>query len=99
MSTAKPLAQGRGIVTRRGLLAAGLALAAAPARAQPAGAQTNWPDRPVRFIVSAQVGGVSDILVRILENRLRERLGQLLYVDPRPGAGGQIAADTAMRAN
>ena len=69
------------------------------ALAAPALAQGVWPDRPLRFLVSAQVGGVSDILVRILEGRLRERLGQPLYVDPRPGGGGLIAAETAIRAN
>ena len=49
--------------------------------------------RPPRY------GGVSDILVRIFESRLRERLGQPLYVEPRPGGGGLIAAEAAMRAN
>ena len=73
--------------------------AAAPAGRPAARAQPAWPDRPLRFIVSAQVGGVSDILVRIFESRLRERLGQPLYVEPRPGGGGLIAAETAMRAN
>ncbi len=68
-------------------------LAATPARAQPA-----WPDRPLRFIVSAQVGGVSDIFVRILEPFLRDGLGQGLFVDPRPGGGGLIAAEAATRA-
>ncbi|MFC7692779.1 Bug family tripartite tricarboxylate transporter substrate binding protein [Paeniroseomonas aquatica] len=81
------------MISRRAALGAGLALPAAT-RAQPA-----WPDRPLRFIVSAQVGGVSDILVRILENRFRERLGQSLYVDPRPGGGGLVAAEAAIRAN
>jgi tripartite-type tricarboxylate transporter receptor subunit TctC len=78
---------------RRATLLALPALATRPARAQ-----APWPDRPLRFIVSAQVGGVSDILVRIFEPRLRERLGQTLYVDPRPGAGGMIAANEAIRA-
>ena len=81
------------ISRRAALAAAGLALPGA------AGAQAAWPDRPLRFIVSAQVGGVSDILVRILENRFRERLGQPLYVDPRPGGGGLVAAEAAIRAN
>jgi tripartite-type tricarboxylate transporter receptor subunit TctC len=81
------------LISRRALLALP-ALAAGRARAQP-----TWPDRPLRFIVSAQVGGVSDILVRIFEGRLRERLGQPLYVEPRPGGGGLIAAETAIRAN
>jgi tripartite-type tricarboxylate transporter receptor subunit TctC len=84
------------LTSRRALLA--LPALAAPARAQP-GTASPWPDRPLRFIVSAQVGGVSDILVRIFESRLRERLGQPLYVEPRPGGGGLIAAETAMRAN
>jgi tripartite-type tricarboxylate transporter receptor subunit TctC len=79
---------------RRRVLLAAPAFIATAARAQPA-----WPDRPLRFIVSAQVGGVSDILVRIFESRLRERLGQPLYVEPRPGGGGLIAAETAIRAN
>ena len=80
---------------RRRLLAAMPALLAAPAlRAQP----PAWPDRPLRFVISAQVGGVSDIFIRILGNRIRERLGQGLYIDPRPGAGGMIAAEAAIRA-
>ncbi|WP_158291848.1 Bug family tripartite tricarboxylate transporter substrate binding protein [Paracraurococcus ruber] len=78
--------------TRRRTLLAAPALLVGPARAQ-----EGWPDRPLRFVVSAQVGGVSDILVRIFEARLRERLGQPLYVDPRPGAGGQIAAESVIR--
>ncbi len=76
------------------MLGAGL-LAAPALRAQPV---APWPDRPLRFIVSAQVGGVSDIFVRILEPWFREQLGQGLYVDPRPGAGGMIAAEAAIRA-
>jgi tripartite-type tricarboxylate transporter receptor subunit TctC len=78
---------------REFLAGSGLTLAAGQARAQ-----AEWPDRPLRFIISAQVGGVSDIFLRILENRLRERLGQPLYVDPRPGGGGMLAAEAAIRA-
>lgn len=83
--------------SRRNLLGAAAAVLAISRRgvAQPTGA---WPEKPLRFIISAQVGGVSDIFIRILENRLRERLGQGLYVDPRPGGGGMIAAETAIRA-
>jgi tripartite-type tricarboxylate transporter receptor subunit TctC len=82
---------------RRVLLRAAIlpgALYALSARAQPAA----WPEKPLRFIITAQVGGVSDIFVRIMENRLRERLGQGLYIDPRPGGGGMIAAEAAIRA-
>ncbi|MBX9698151.1 MAG: tripartite tricarboxylate transporter substrate binding protein [Acetobacteraceae bacterium] len=80
---------------RRSLLLAPPALLASPAlHAQTPG----WPEKPLRFIISAQVGGVSDIFIRILENRIRERLGVGLFVDPRPGGGGMIAAETAIRA-
>lgn len=78
---------------RRPLLAA-VGLAAAPrwARAQPA-----WPDRPVRFVIGGSAGGVSDILLRILENRLRESLGQPIVLDPRAGAGGMVGAEIIAR--
>ncbi len=87
-------------IMRRRLLGALLATPAlaTPALATPALAQPAWPDRPLRFIVSAQVGGVSDIFIRLLEPALREQLGQGLYVDPRPGGGGLIAAEAATRA-
>lgn len=81
---------------RREVLAvAGALIGLSPPRAN---AQGAWPNRPLRFIISAQVGGVSDIFLRILENRLRERLGQPLYIDPRPGGGGMLAAEAAIRA-
>lgn len=80
---------------RRALLAAAPVLICADRlRAQTPG----WPEKPLRFVISAQVGGVSDIFLRILEGRIRERLGQGLYVDPRPGGGGMIAAESAIRA-
>lgn len=89
-----------GPIGRRAALLAGPALAVAgrAGHAQDATAAAGWPDRPLRFVISAQVGGVSDIFVRILENRIRERLGQSLYIDPRPGGGGLIAAEAAIRA-
>lgn len=79
---------------RRILPALGLGLLAAPAlRAQPA-----WPDRPLRFVIGGASGGDSDLLLRMMEPRLRERLGQPLVIDPRPGAGGMLGAEVAARA-
>ena len=69
--------------TRRALLAAGLALPSL-AKAQGTGA---WPDKPMRYLIGGAAGGVSDIFLRICETRLRERLGQPMVIDPRPGAG------------
>ena len=50
------------------------------------------------MLVGAAAGGASDIFLRILENRLRERLGQPFWIDNRPGAGGMLAAEIAAKA-
>jgi tripartite-type tricarboxylate transporter receptor subunit TctC len=89
-------------VTRRALLLAmGAGLPAWPAgraAAQAAGATGSWPDRPLRFILGGAAGGASDIFLRMMEQRLRERLGQPPVIDPRPGAGGMVGAEVAARA-
>jgi tripartite-type tricarboxylate transporter receptor subunit TctC len=71
-----------------------VALLAAPALAR---AQAAWPERPMRFIIGAAAGGVSDIFLRLMETRLRERLGQPLVIEPRPGAGGMLGAEATVR--
>jgi tripartite-type tricarboxylate transporter receptor subunit TctC len=70
---------------------------AARARAQ-ATASAGWPDRPLRFVIGAAAGGVSDIFLRMMEGRLRERLGQPLVIEPRPGGGGMVGAEATARA-
>jgi tripartite-type tricarboxylate transporter receptor subunit TctC len=78
---------------RRTALAAG-ALLAMPAIGRAQGqASSAWPEKPIRYMVGGAAGGASDIFLRILENRLKERLGQPLWIDNRPGAGGMIAAE------
>ena len=79
-----------------------LGLLAAPSIAQAQGGGTaggtgSWPDRPLRFVIGAAAGGVSDIFLRLMETRLRERLGQPSVIDPRPGAGGMLGAEVAAR--
>ncbi len=73
-----------------------LGLLAAPSIAQAQGTG-SWPDRPLRFVIGAAAGGVSDIFLRLMETRLRERLGQPSVIDPRPGAGGMLGAEVAAR--
>jgi tripartite-type tricarboxylate transporter receptor subunit TctC len=87
-----------GVSTRRalsGVAAAATAFGVVPrARAQTPG----WPDRPLRFILGGAAGGASDIFLRMMEGRLRERLGQPLVMDPRPGGGGMVGAEATARA-
>lgn len=84
------------MTSRRRLLGAASAALAWPATG--ARAQAAWPDRPIRYLIGAASGGVSDIFLRFMEARLRERLGQPMVIDPRPGAGGMLATEVAARA-
>src|SRR5258708_21833997 len=69
-----------------------LALHAAFAHAQEA-----WPARPVKFIVPSSPGGGTDLYARQLAQALSESLKQQFIVDNRPGASGNIGAETAAR--
>jgi tripartite-type tricarboxylate transporter receptor subunit TctC len=59
-----------------------------------------WPDRPVRLVVGFQAGGSSDVIARLLGERLRSELGgATIIVENRPGAAGSIAADAVLAAH
>jgi tripartite-type tricarboxylate transporter receptor subunit TctC len=71
------------------------AVITAPASAQPA---AQWPDRPVRLLVTVGAGGAADTLSRNLSNGFSQFAnGQPLIVENRPGAGGTIAAAAVAR--
>ena len=78
-----------------GLLALALAafVAPGPARAQPA----DWPARPVRFILPFPPGGGTDILGRLIAERLSASLGQPVVAENRGGAGGNLGAEAAAK--
>ncbi|RVT89998.1 tripartite tricarboxylate transporter substrate binding protein [Rhodovarius crocodyli] len=65
--------------------------------ATPAIAQTRWPERPLRLIVPFPPGGASDLLGRLMAERLSARLGQPVVVENRGGAGGRTAAEYVAR--
>ena len=81
------------IVTRTLLLAAALCGALAPAAAQ-----SNWPTRPIRFIVPYGPGSSPDVLVRLFSDKLGKTLGQPVVVENKPGAGGNTGTDYVSKA-
>jgi tripartite-type tricarboxylate transporter receptor subunit TctC len=72
-------------------------LAAALLASQSAFAQAQWPDKPVRLVVSFAAGGISDVLARALAIPLSKQIGQQVIVDNKPGAGTTIAGDYIAR--
>src|SRR5258705_12850312 len=68
--------------------------------AAPAGvsAQTAYPERPVRFVVSASAGGGTDIIARLVAQQLNALWGQPVIVENKTGGGGNIAAQGVARA-
>ena len=82
---------------RRHVLHLSAGAAALPAVSRIARAQT-YPSRPVRLIVPLAPAGASDILARLIGQWLSERLGQQFVIDNRPGGGGNIGTEAAVRA-
>jgi len=58
----------------------------------------EYPNRPVSLLVAFTPGGPSDVLARILGQRMYELLGQPFVIENRPGAGGNIAAEAVANA-
>jgi tripartite-type tricarboxylate transporter receptor subunit TctC len=65
--------------------------------AQPAWAQADYPNKPVRMVVGFAAGGISDVLGRAVAITLSKQLGQQVVVENKPGAGTTIAGDYILR--
>jgi len=72
------------------------ALALATVVAGEAAAQ-QYPSRPVKILVTIPPGGAPDIAARLLAQRLTETMGQSFFVENRPGANGNVAADAVAK--
>ena len=84
------------MTTRRRTLALAL-LALSTLLSAPAWAQDAWPNKPIRFVVPFAAGGTSDILARLIGERLQASLKQTVVIDNKAGAGGVIGADVVAK--
>src|SRR6266851_8178284 len=79
------------MITRRSALSAIAAIIAGPARAQ--GTQSApYPDKLIKMIVPAPAGGQTDVLARLLAQKIQAAVGQNVIIDNRAGAGGALGA-------
>jgi tripartite-type tricarboxylate transporter receptor subunit TctC len=83
---------------RRTVLGAACVAAAAPATSPLAQTPDAWPSRPFRLIVPYPAGGTNDQVARPFAEFLRQRLGQSVVVDNRPGAQTNIGSEAGARA-
>jgi len=63
-----------------------------------AAAQSDYPNRPLRLVVTVPPGGAADFIARLVGGKISESLGQPVVVENRGGAGGTIAADAVAKA-
>src|SRR3954464_10475008 len=84
---------------RRGTIGATVVvIVAALTGAALAQATDSYPERPIKVVVPAAAGGVTDTPARIVTNKMRENLGQTLVVENQGGAGGILASEGVKRA-
>ena len=80
--------------TAIGLIAFGLVAAASIGSA----AAADYPVRPVKWVVGYPPGGATDIIARLIGQRLSEKLGQQFVIENKPGAGNNIATESVVNA-
>ena len=83
---------------RRAALHLGLLALAGGLAMMPGLAAAAWPEKPIRLIVPYPPGGATDVIGRVMAQRLSGVLGQNVIVDNRGGAGGNIGADAVAKA-
>jgi tripartite-type tricarboxylate transporter receptor subunit TctC len=88
----------RAVARRAALGCLGLLIAGASLIAPRAAWAVDYPTRPVKFVVPYPPGGATDILARLIGQRLSERTGQQFVIENKPGAGNNIGTDSVAKA-
>src|SRR4029453_7758025 len=78
-------------------IAAAAAIAASVAFSAPVLAQKDYPNKPIKVIVPFPPGGGTDLIARVLTDKLSQTLGWKMIVDNKPGAGGTLGMDAAAK--
>jgi tripartite-type tricarboxylate transporter receptor subunit TctC len=76
---------------------AGIALALAGSLATAQALAQTYPNKPIRILIAQAPGSATDVISRVVGNRLSEALGQPIVVEARPGAGGALGTEAAAR--
>ncbi len=84
--------------TLAALAAAGIAASPATGHAQVTAQAQAWPAKPLRWIIPFPPGGGTDVMSRVISQKLSERIGQPVVVENRAGSGGTIGLEAAARA-
>ena len=84
---------------RRGIIGAtAIVIITALTGAALAQSADTYPDRPIKVVVPAAAGGVTDTPARVVTNRMRDSIGQSFVIENQGGAGGILAAESVKRA-
>jgi tripartite-type tricarboxylate transporter receptor subunit TctC len=84
---------------RRTLIHSALATLAASLTALPVWAQSGWPaSKPITYLVPFAAGGTTDVLGRLIGQKLGTVLGTTVIIDNKPGAGGSVGSEIGSRA-
>ncbi len=81
------------------VLAAACAICQAQGQAASTGSGQEWPGRPIRMLVGFPAGGPTDVVARIVSEKVSAQINQRIIIDNRPGAAGNIAVEIMTKAN
>ena len=87
------------MLTKMTVIGAALCASALLASGAHAATTQEFPNRPLRIVVPFPAGGTTDVVARLVAQRMSESMGQQVLVDNRGGAGGTIGADVVAKAN